>query len=153
MRPKTKLRELLTLHDVKTYLHNKFVERLGELREAFKVSPWKYQGIFMRLMEIQATPGKISVTVDGWTADTTSQGFLGMTAHWIEVKREEAHDGEKKEKEVWLLQSTVIGFCGISGSHDSENLGWYFVGTTDCIGITGRNSSKVSIPCTDPFPY
>ena len=65
MRPKTKLRELPTPHDVKTYLHNKFVERLGELREAFKVSPWKYQGIFMRLMEIQATPGKISVTVDG----------------------------------------------------------------------------------------
>jgi hypothetical protein len=34
----------------------------------------------------QAAPGKISCTADGWTADTTKAAFLGMTAHWIDVK-------------------------------------------------------------------
>jgi hypothetical protein len=49
-------------------------------------------------------------------------GFLGMTAHWIEVK-------EKK----WKIRAEVIGFKAISGTHSGENL--------ICSGIIG--------PCWD----
>ena len=45
-------------------------------------------------------PGLISTTADMWTADTTKAAFLGVTAHWIEVKME--------PKETWELRSEVI---------------------------------------------
>ena len=59
-------------------------------------------------------------------------GFMGMTAHWIEVK-------EKK----WKLQAEVIGFKGISGTHSGENLGRYTVGLLDRVGIMNKSQSKV----------
>jgi hypothetical protein len=34
----------------------------------------------------QNAPGKISSTADGWTIDNTKGLFLGMTAHWIDIK-------------------------------------------------------------------
>ena len=37
-------------------------------------------------MMIKVAPGSVSVTADSWTVDTTKAGFLGVTAHWIEVK-------------------------------------------------------------------
>jgi len=43
--------------------------------------------------------------------------FLGMTAHFIEMK-----DGR------WKLKAEVIGFKSLSGAHDGENLGRYAVG-------------------------
>ena len=58
-------------------------------------------------------------------------GFLGMTAHWIEVK-------EKK----WKLRAEVIGFKALSGAHSGENLGRYAVGLLDRVGIMGKNQSK-----------
>jgi hypothetical protein len=50
--------------------------------------------------------------MDGWSADTTKMGFLGMTAHWIEVK-------EKK----WKMRAEVIGFKAISGTHSGRTWG------------------------------
>ena len=67
-----------------------------------------------------------------WSADTTSQAFLGMTAHWIEVE-----DGS------WDLRSAVIAFRWVSGGHDGQNIGRYLVGLTDRVGITGKIFSKV----------
>lgn len=76
-------------------------------------------------------PGKVSITADGWSADTTKMSFLGMTAHFIEVK-----DG------TWKLRAEVIGFKAISGAHTGENLGRYAVGLLDRVGIMSKNSSK-----------
>ena len=55
-----------------------------------------------------------------------------MTAHWIEVT-----NGE------WKLRAEVVGFQPISGEHSGENLGKYFVGLCDRVGITGDKHSKV----------
>jgi len=69
---------------------------------------------------------------DGWMADNTKGAFLGMTAHWIKVKDDK-----------WKLQAEVVGFQPISGEHSGENLGKYFVGLCDCVGIMNKGSSKV----------
>lgn len=55
-----------------------------------------------------------------------------MTAHWIEVK-----------DETWKLRSEVVGFQPISGEHSGNNLGRYFVGLCDRVGIMSKNESKV----------
>lgn len=89
----------------------------------------KFDDIYL----IQEAPGKISATADGWTADNTKASFLGMTAHWIEVK------GGK-----WCLRSEVVGFQGISGDHGGLNIGRYFVGLCDRVGITSHEESKVT---------
>ena len=74
------------------------------------------------------------MTSDGWTADNTKGSFLGMTAHWIEVK-----------DKTWKLHSEVVGFQLVSGEHSGENLGRYFVGLCDCVGIMSLNKSKVCV--------
>jgi hypothetical protein len=61
-------------------------------------------------------------------------GFLGMTAHWIEVK-----EGK------WKLRAEVIGFKGISGAHSGENLGRYAVGLLDRVGIMEKKHSKACL--------
>ena len=48
----------------------------------------------------------VSVTQDVWSADTTKMLFLGLTAHWIEVK-----EGK------WKMRAVVIGFKALSGAH------------------------------------
>jgi hypothetical protein len=72
------------------------------------------------------------MTSDGWTADNTKGSFLGMTAHWIEVKDEK-----------WKLCSEVVGFQPTLEEHSGENLGQYFVGLCDHVGIMSKNGSKV----------
>jgi len=57
--------------------------------------------------------------------------FLGMTAHWIEVK-------ENK----WKMRSEVIGFKALSGAHSGDNLGRYAVGLLERVGIMDKKSSK-----------
>lgn len=81
---------------------------------------------------MQAAPGKVSITQDGWSADTTKAGFQGMTAHWIEVK-----EGK------WKMKAAVIGFNALSGGHRGENLGGYSVGLLDRVGIMDKKNSKV----------
>ena len=58
-------------------------------------------------------------------------GFLGMTAHWIQVN-------EKK----WALKWAVIGFKALSGGHNGENLGRYSVGLLDRVGIMDEKETK-----------
>ena len=89
----------------------------------------------------QAAPGKVSITQDGWSADTTKAGFQGMTAHWIEVK-----EGK------WKMKAAVIGFKALSGGHSGENLGRYFMDLLDRIGImskTGTKTCQLSFMCRD----
>jgi len=58
-------------------------------------------------------------------------GFLGMTAHWIEVKEQK-----------WKMRAEVVGFKALSGAHSGENLGRYAVGLLDCVGIMDKKRSK-----------
>ena len=60
-------------------------------------------------------------------------GFLGMTAHWIEVK-----------EEIWTMRAEVIGFKVLSGAHSGENLGRYMVGLFDRVGIMSEKEWKAS---------
>jgi hypothetical protein len=78
-------------------------------------------------------PGKFSVTADGWTANNMKGSFFEMTAHWVEVSSQK-----------WRLQLEVVGFQGVSGSHSGLNLGQYFVGLCNCVGITTLKSLKVT---------
>jgi hypothetical protein len=55
-----------------------------------------------------------------------------MTAHWIDVK-----EGK------WKLRAEVVGFQPVSGDHSGENLGKYFVGLCDRVGIMSTLDSKV----------
>jgi hypothetical protein len=73
------------------------------------------------------------MTADGWSVDATKASFLGVTAHWIEVK-------DKK----WTLRAEVIGFRGISGEHSGANLGRYFLGVCERVGIVNAQRSKVT---------
>ncbi|RDB23358.1 putative AC transposase [Hypsizygus marmoreus] len=110
MRPKTTKADLPSTHNVVVHLHNQFVEWLKQLKA-----------------DILKAPGKVSVTADGWSADTTKASFLGMMAHWIDVVKG---------------KSEVIAFQGILGDHSGLNLGRYFVGCCDRVGIMGKDGSK-----------
>ena len=70
--------------------------------------------------------------MDGWSADTTKTGFLGMTVHWIKVKNMK-----------WKLRVEVIGFKTLSGTHSGENLERYAVGLLDHMDIMDKKRSKV----------
>lgn len=78
-------------------------------------------------------PGLVSTTADGWSVDTTRASFLGVTGHWMEVT-----NGK------WKLRAEVIGFRGVSGEHSGENLGRYFVGICERVGIVNAKKSKVT---------
>jgi hypothetical protein len=73
------------------------------------------------------------MTADGWSVDTTKASFLGVTAHWIDVK-----NGK------WRLQAEVVRFRGISGDHSGANLGQYFLGVCKRVGIVNAQRSKVN---------
>ena len=81
-------------------------------------------------------PGLISTTADMWSADMTKLAFLDVTAHWIDMK---GREGE----EMWEMHSEVISFQSVSGDHSGKNLGQYFVGVCDWIGIMNTKRSKV----------
>jgi hypothetical protein len=74
----------------------------------------------------------VSMTADGWSVDTTCASFLGVTGHWMEVT-----NGK------WKLCAEVIGFRGVSGEHSGENLGRYFMGVCERVGIVNMKKSKV----------
>ncbi|KAF8676686.1 hypothetical protein AX14_004846 [Amanita brunnescens Koide BX004] len=116
MRPQTIKQDLPTAHLVKTELHNAFSQHLNELKAI-----------------ITSLPGKVSITVDGWTADSTKLGFIGITAHWIRVM----------DKGEWVLDARVIALRGLSGDHGGKNLGRYIIGLCDHMGLIGNEKSKL----------
>ena len=135
MRPKSMLKDLPTTYDVTNHLHNEFVKWLAQLKEDIDVRA--YTQVFRgprltNFYSIQAAPGLISTTADMWTVDTTKAAFLGVTGHWIKVKGE-----------TWEMRLEVIGFRSVSGDHSGKNLGRYFVGVCDRIGIMNTKRSKV----------
>jgi hypothetical protein len=72
--------------------------------------------------------------------DQTKAAFLGVTAHWIDVK----------ETGKWVLRSEVIAFKGLSGDHGGENLGRYFVASCDRAGIVDGKRHKVRVSSVVP---
>ncbi|KAF5378846.1 hypothetical protein D9615_006888 [Tricholomella constricta] len=121
MRPKTQSHELPSSYDISKHISNEYAKWIEKLNG-----------------EIENAPGKVSITVDTWTAVNTKGSYLGMTAHWIEVK-------EKR----WKLRSAVVGFQPISGDHSGQNLGRYMVGLTDRVGITNKERSKLHTATLD----
>jgi len=138
MRPKSTMANLPSTYDVKLNLHNQFVKHMKALKGEITVSISIHQAFeaHTHYTTTQAAPGKVSVTMDGWSADTTKMAFQGMSAHWIEVK-----DGR------WKMRASVIGFKGLSGAHSGENLGRYTVGLLDRVGIMNNTESKVNNRC------
>ncbi len=59
-----------------------------------------------------------------------------MTGHWIDVD---------KDSGKWTLRAEVVGFRLIHGTHAGNNLGRYFVGLCDRVGIMSRSHSKVCL--------
>ena len=132
MRPKATNTDLLTTHNVMVYIHNWFVHWLKELKNDIIVSIRTDISQKSTHQWHQAALGKISTTANGWSANNTKASFLGITAHWIEVK-----NGK------WKMCAEVVGFQAISGDHGGENLGWYLMGLCDWIGICNKNGLKV----------
>ena len=60
--------------------------------------------------------------------------FLRMMAHWIQV-----------EDNKWKMQAEVVRFKAVSGDHGGRNLGCYFMGLCDRVGICNQNGSKVGV--------
>jgi len=40
----------------------------------------------MRKIGVDHNTGSVSITLDTWTVNTTKAAFLGVTAHWIEIR-------------------------------------------------------------------
>lgn len=78
--------------------------------------------------------GRVSITIDLWSADQTKASFLGITAHWIHIN---------SVSSKWTLQTKVIAFRGIVGAHSGDNIGCYFVGLCEWVGLVSAGSSKV----------
>ena len=133
MRPKSTTADLLSSYKVKENLHNLFVKHMKTVKEEIIVRFSIYHCLCALTATSQAAPRKVSVTMDGWSADTTKMAFQGMTAHWIEVK-----EGK------WRMRASVIRFKGVLGDHSGENLGRYAVGLLDRVGIMDKKESKVS---------
>jgi hypothetical protein len=118
-----------------TTLPNISITSLFPFSERFEL---KYQCVvnnasaFALTQSLQSAAGKVSCTIDGWSVDTTKASFLGITGHWIDVV-----DGQ------WILRSEVLAFRGISGQHTGENLGRYFFGLAERVGIITQDTSKV----------
>ena len=83
-------------------------------------------------MIIQEAPASVSITSHTWTVNTTKAAFLGVTAHWIEIR-----EGR------WSVRVEVVGFQSILGDHSGENLGRYIMGVFDWVGIMRKDQSKV----------
>jgi hypothetical protein len=59
-----------------------------------------------------------------------------MTAHWIDVNNTTGK---------WSLRAEEVGFRLIYGTHAGTNIGRYFVGLCDRVGIMSRLQSKVCL--------
>lgn len=135
MRPKTKNCELPSRHDVEIHIKNQFTSLISDLKQSITVRKSVILVVLINSdvsTSVQAAPGKVSITIDGWTADFSKKSFLGVTAHWIDVSDSK-----------WTLRSAVIAFRTVSGSHTGENLARYLLSLCDRVGITSHYSSKV----------
>jgi hypothetical protein len=133
MRPQTIKADLPNAYNVKMCLSDEFAMYVKELKATISVGPVPWEHIVLLLTLPKNLPGKVSITVDCWSADTTKAGFVGMTGHWIRVTKEGR----------WLLEARVLALRALSGDHGGKNLGRYVVGSCDRVGLMGKEQSKV----------
>ena len=79
---------------------------------------------------IQNIPGKISYTIDIWTSPS-AKSFLAITAHFMDKE--------------WKLQSILLDFVQIWGSHTGENIKNIFVSCLENFGIQTKVSFFLKI--------
>lgn len=128
---------------------NKFTIEISKAwkqeREEFAVekkvfSVWTGLILWPRVTKQNAL-GRVSLTTDAWS-NTNLTSFLGVTAHCI-VR--DAGDGHL------LLQSGLLAFRHIQGSHTGENLARILSGIIHDLGITNRVSDTRRCPQTIDF--
>ncbi|KAI5116974.1 hypothetical protein M0805_002061 [Coniferiporia weirii] len=106
---KDKLRELIenflvetnTAPNITTY---KSFQALLEYQRGPKHKKRKIQE--QLAVELKAAPGRVSCTYNGWTS-AGMKSFMGVTVHWISAG--------------WNLQSQLLSFTELKGSHTGEN--------------------------------
>lgn len=76
-------------------------------------------------MFLQATPGRISFTLDAWTS-SNALPFLGITAHWITSE--------------WKIESLLLDFIKLEGPHSGENLKSAFLQSLNEFDLTNKVS-------------
>jgi hypothetical protein len=76
--------------------------------------------------------------MDNWMLDQTKAAFMGITGHWVDI-----------QASTWIIRSEVITFRGLSGSHDGQSLGNYFVWLCERVGIFSGNNSKLFCTTAD----
>jgi hypothetical protein len=89
-----------------------------------------YRGFVVALFE--RNDSKVSLTMDAWTAKNQIP-FLGITAHWI--------------TEAWRLESVMLAFEHLPGSHSGEHMATCVHGVVQSFGfsigaITTDNASN-----------
>jgi hypothetical protein len=85
-----------------------------------------YENETKKIQEIlQNISGQISYTIDIWTS-VSMKAFLAITAHFID--------------EEWKLQTIVIDFIQIWGSHSGENIKEIFITCLKNFGIQTKVS-------------
>ena len=94
--------------------------------------PFSY--IYLDILAIQHSLGRISLTTDMWS-DTNLSPFMAVTAHWIEGKTENTINGPRR---VLKLRSDLIGFLRVPGHHTGEHLAHALLHITDRVGITDK---------------
>jgi hypothetical protein len=80
MRPKTKNCELPSRHDVEIHIKNQFTSLISDLKQSITVRKSVILVVLIKSdvsTSVQAAPGKVSITIDGWTADFSKKSFLG----------------------------------------------------------------------------
>lgn len=138
MRPKSTKLDLPSTHDVNIYIHNAFAAFFKQLKENLAVSQSNYLFSPSNRLPYQSNSiGRISATMDLWSVNQTKATFLGITAHWIDGTINSSNTSK------WTLQTEVITFRGVVGAHTGDNLGHYFVGLCEQVGIISHGSSKV----------
>ena len=77
-------KDIPSMHEVSSYLHNEYSDWMSQLKEDIKVC---IDTIMLGLTTTSCAEGsrKRSCTADTWTADNTKASFLGITVHWIDV--------------------------------------------------------------------
>jgi len=79
---------------------------------------------------VQSAIGKVSTTMDIWS-DPNLQSYMAVTAHWLEVVKENGCD-------ELCLQSGLIGFMSMSMHHTGEHIATAFYHVIHRVGITSK---------------
>lgn len=112
MRPFTKSNDLPSAHKVINYTHNEFIRTMKD-----------------KAVEIKSLIGRVAVCGDMWSSPNNKMPYMGTNGAYIVVKK------RKKGRPQWILKTTILGFRGVDGAHNGQNLGRYLFGIFRRAGI------------------